>query len=302
MTTGAHTRAGVVVELAGGLGNQMFQYAAGRAVADRLGVDLGLDLRPLRAHDSRPYGLDAFAVRATPIPDRELAGVHGSRSWRWHVRHGWPEHFHRLVRRPRYGSLYPIVHQGVDFSEVLSQARPDAWLSGWWQSERYFAGIASRVRADLTLKQVSARTAEIERCIRARAYPVAVHVRRGDYASVPSTRAYHGLCSVEYYERAMARIRAQRPDATFLFFSDEPYWVAETFRPRADALMRPNDNGPADDLHLMTVCRAHVIANSSFSWWGAWLAASEIVIAPVRWFQAPGIDAPDVVPAGWLRL
>jgi hypothetical protein len=207
----------------------------------------------------------------------------------------------RLVERPRH--LHPIVHQGMEFSDVLSSAGLDCWLCGWWQSERYFSEVADAIRRELVLQRATADTRRVEARLRHRAFPVAVHVRRGDYAAVASTRAFHGLCSEDYYRAAMAAVRVERPDATFVFFSDEPEWVASTFHPADDDLMTVNvPDRPEEDLHLMTCCRAHIIANSTFSWWGAWLANTALVIAPRRWFQAEGVDGSAVVPERWRRL
>jgi hypothetical protein len=182
--------------------------------------------------------------------------------------------------RPAMRGLRPVVHQEPTFSDVLSRVTDGSWLEGFWQSERYFESNADRIRADLTLRAVGPATARAEAEIESLEYPVAVHVRRGDYASVPTTRAYHGLCGLDYYEAAIARVLDRHPEATFLLFSDDPAWVAA---------------------HLVASRRrAHIIANSSFGWWGAWLAPSDLVIAPRRWFQGAEDDA--VVPERWVRL
>jgi hypothetical protein len=292
---------GVIAQLAGGLGNQMFQYAAGRGVAARLGVELGLDVRPLRAPDSRAYALDAFAIHAELVPDQMLARVNNPRSWRWWVRKGWRHLLAGGMPRSPYSSFRPVVYQGVEYRDLLESAPAHSWLCGWWQSERYFATVASDIRRELTLRNPLPATRRMEASLRALPCPVAVHVRRGDYAAVASTRAYHGLCSPEYYAAAMARVRAERPDATFIFFSDDPQWVERELKPRREHLMTESGlERPEEDLHLMTCCRAHIIANSTFSWWGAWLADSPLVIAPARWFQA--VEAEDIIPDRWLRV
>lgn len=293
----------IVVELSGGVGNQLFQYAAARALADRLDTDLGLDLRPYRAKDSRRYGLDAFHIRATVVPDEDLLGVHGPRTLRRELTTGLLDRLVTLGHRPRLAHLTRVVHQGPSFTEVLTTVTDNSWLSGYWQSERYFADDADRIRADLRLKNVSAESAALEQTIRAMDYPVAAHVRRGDYATVESTRLYHGLQGWEYYRAAIRQIRERRPEAQFVFFSDEPEWVAANLGPDIAVLVRANGTDrPQEDLHLMSCCRGHIIANSSFSWWGAWLAQSELVIAPAKWYQAAGLDERDVVPARWMRV
>ena len=292
----------IVVQLCGGLGNQLFQYAAGRATADRLGVELGLDLRPLRVPDSRPYGLGHFAIRATVVRDADLRALQGYHGWRWRVTQGLLERLRTVVRPSPPGHLTPVIHQGTRFTDVLRRVTDDSWLVGFWQSQRYFAEAADRLRADLRLTAVSTESAALERVIQDLDCPVAVHVRRGDYAAVSTTRAYHGLLRLEYYHAAMRRVREQHPEATFVLFSDEPDWVDAHLRPARSRLVGVNGDRPHEDLHLMACCRAHIVANSSFSWWGAWLARSELVIAPRRWFQAPGVDDTDIVPPGWLRL
>jgi hypothetical protein len=294
----------IVVELCGGLGNQLFQYAAARTVADRLGTDLGLDLRPLLAAGSRPYGLGHFNIRATVLSVRDLPprylAPHG---WRWSLTRGLVDRVRAAIRRPALRHLRPVVYQGSAFRDVLAGVTDDSWLEGFWQSERYFAEGAERLRADLTLKALTPATARLQRHIESLACPVAVHVRRGDYAAVASTRAHHGLCSLEYYRAAIARVRDRHPEATFVLFSDDPDWVAANLRVTPACLVTANGEArPHEDLHLMSRCRAHVIANSSFSWWGAWLARSELVIAPRQWYRSPAADGSDVVPARWLRL
>ncbi len=293
----------IVVELAGGLGNQLFQYAAARVVADRLGTTLGIDVRTCRAPDSRPYSLDAFRIRGTVVPDADLLGVHGQRSLKGELTTGLLVRAIVLVRRPRLSHLTRVIHQGPSFTDALTRVTDDSWLSGYWQSERYFAHAADAIRADLRLTSISPATAALEQTIRAMDYPVAAHVRRGDYAAVASTRAFYGLQSTEYYRAAIRRIRAKHPKAQIVFFSDEPGWVAAHLGPEISLLVTANGAArPHEDLHLMMCCRAHIIVNSSFSWWGAWLAQSEFVIAPAKWSQAPGVVEHDIVPATWTRV
>jgi hypothetical protein len=294
----------IVVELVGGLGNQMFQYAAARTLADRLGTDLGLDLRPFSVPDARPYHLGRFNIRATAIPARELLGVHGVRSIRRRLTTGALEHLRLFARRPRprFDRATRIVHQGPTYSDALERATDHSWLSGYWQSEQYFCEATDAVRADLTLRSLSPGSAAIAARLASMRYPVAVHVRRGDYAHVASTRARHGLCSESYYRSAIAHVRRRVLCAEAIFFSDEPDWVGDHLGSEAALVVTDNADRPEEDLHLMTCCRSHVIANSSFSWWGAWLARSDEVIAPRAWYQAPGLDGRDIVPSRWVRL
>ena len=274
----------IVAELAGGLGNQLFQYAAARTVADRLGTELGLDIRTCRAADSRAYALGPYAIRAHVVPDDDLRGLRTHRPLRWMLTTGAIERIGTLFR-PAALSHFARVIEGRARYARLEHVTDGSWLAGYWQSERHFAAAGDRLRADLAVLALSKEGAALEAHVVGMECPVAVHVRRGDYAMVPSTRAYHGLCSVEYYRAAMDRIRATLPRSRFVFFSEDPDWVTQSLGAEADLIVRLHDGQrPHEDLHLMTRCRAHVISNSTFGWWGAWLAGSPRVIAPARWF------------------
>lgn len=292
----------IVVELAGGLGNQCFQYAAARTAADRLGVPLGLDLRLTRTTDGRPFLLGPFAIRAEPVPDRELLGVHARQAFGRRFLLNQGEAIVGRLRGSRFLTARRIIEPSAWYSPILDQVTDHSWLSGYWQSERYFASAAAAIRSDLTPTKMSARTEALGRRIAATECPVAVHVRRGDYAAVASTQAFHGLCEPQYYRAAMAHVRAQQLRATFVFFSDEPGWVAANLAGPDHLVIDGNGDRPHEDLHLMRQCRAHIIANSTFGWWGAWLAGTRLVIAPRSWYRSPAMARHDIVPDRWIRL
>ena len=136
-----------------------------------------------------------------------------------------------------------------------------------------------------------------------------MHVRRGDYVNDTATRSVHGACSVEYYTNAFAYMQQQFPDAAFIFFSDEPAWVHDTFIKHLPGSMVMQNNNGADswkDMYLMSQCNHHIIANSSFSWWGAWLNSKKdkTVIAPKQWFAdtIKNETTTDLIPGNWIRL
>jgi hypothetical protein len=132
-----------------------------------------------------------------------------------------------------------------------------------------------------------------------------LHVRRGDFVSLNSAARVHGLCSVDYYARAINLVRSRCPGCHFLVFSDDPQWArAELPLDPSAVFVTGNAERPEQDLILMSACGHHIIANSSFSWWGAWLAASQakVVIAPKQWFLNAPRDTSDLIPDGWIRL
>ena len=287
----------VIVRLTGGLGNQMFQYAAGRALADRLGAELLLDTRAFdhalafQAYTRRAYALSPFKLRAT------LAAPVDLKNWPvWVVEIGMRLRFVRPLFRPwHFESL-------ITYDPSVRALHEPVCLVGYWQSERYFIDIADRIRADFTLRQplagANARLLELARSDRS----VGLHVRRGDFISLIDAAQVHGLCSVDYYRRAISLVRNRCPGCRFLVFSDDPEWARAALPLDPSAVfVTGNDPSPEQDLALMSACKHHIIANSSFSWWAGWLGYSpdQIVIAPSPWYASPKLDARDLAVPRW---
>jgi hypothetical protein len=291
----------VIVRLLGGLGNQMFQYATGRAVADRLGVPLLLDISAFQRYDLRRFELHEWAVQADVANSFAL--------WRAGTLPNLFPPFQRFLHKVRV-LRQPSVFKEKSFAydpAICNVAAPIV-LDGYWQSERYFHHIADRLRRDFVLaRSVNDENHGMSLQIQhAGVRAVSLHIRRGDYVSDAKTAQYHGVCSLEYYAAAAEHVALRVPDPIFFVFSDDLEWVSENLKLRHTVRL-VNVNGPghgAYDMALMMACRHHVIANSSFSWWGAWLNphADKIVIAPKRWFKDAPHDTTDLVPEGWVRL
>lgn len=293
----------IIVHMCGGLGNQMFQYAAGRALSLRLGCPLRLDTTwytSLSPEDTfRTFMLPLFprfAAVVRAIDDRPPSCL----------RAALERQCHRLPRS--LSRLFPtkVCEPHYQFWSGMADVRAPARLHGYWQCERYFSDCAAQIRRDFIFPPLPEGAAR-DLAERIEAYPhaTAVHIRRGDYVSNPKVHAYHGLAGATYYQRALERIRAVAQErATLFLFSDDPQWVRENFDSHGlDAHVVDLGLPAHHDMHLMSLCRHHVLANSSFSWWGAWLAAREgVTVAPRRWFAAPGINTNDVCPAAWERL
>jgi hypothetical protein len=180
------------------------------------------------------------------------------------------------------------------------------YLDGYWQSERYFSDIAGVLRQEFTAEAPLDRENEALAAGIAAVNAVSLHVRRGDYVDDPTTNRFHGICAPDYYQRAVDFV-ASRVEAPRLFvFSDDLQWTRANLRfsvPMTFVDANPPDCGYRD-MRLMTRCRHHIVANSSFSWWGAWLNPSreKIVVAPCRWFGASRNDTSDLIPPNWVRL
>lgn len=293
----------VIVKLIGGLGNQLFQYAAGRRLAYVHGAELKWDVTGLNNPNGRTvrhYELGPFEVSQTLASHREIA-----------------EYAHTDVSRLA-GIVHRIMGKGVKrpksyvkeahyhFDSRIIDLPDGVYLDGYWQSERYFGDITEMIRKDASITTpLEGRNAELSQKI-VGSQAVSLHVRRGDYVTNPVTNQVHGTCTLDYYARAVTYMAERVSQPVFFIFSDDLEWVREHL-----ILQYPvhyvDHNGALrcyEDLRLMSLCRHHIIANSSFSWWGAWLnpKPDKIVVAPQRWFNNYDVDTRDLCPAGWVRL
>lgn len=288
------TRTLVVVRIFGGLGNQMFQYACGRALALRTGGDLVLDWRDFRAGQGQVPGLSHLNITTRPAKAGDLPPARSQP-----LRHAL---WRALKQDPRL-----VRQRGLGFDPDIHALEGHICLHGYWQSERFFADAADMIRGEL---QVRAKPDQPNTMLLreiAQRPSVSLHVRRGDYVSNPKAHAVHGTCSLDYYNRAAEHVAGRmRQEPVFYVFSDEPDWAFDHLRlPFEQHIVTNNDSSHNyEDLRLMAACRHHIIANSSFSWWGAWLnpSADKIVVAPSPWFADPKISNPDILPPGWVAL
>jgi hypothetical protein len=291
----------IVVKLMGGLGNQMFQYAAARSLSLRLRTALKLDLSFLEGEQTgntpRAFELDRFNISAEKASPREISQVSGRQR-------SLCDRFRDCYFRPSIkGRLFREKQFNVDPAFFLL---PDqVYLEGYWQSEQYFAQFCQTIREEFTLKApLAGRCLELAEEIQS-VNAVSVHVRRGDYVSDPVTRAAHYVCDLDYYRRAEETLLKSVSVPHCFVFSDDPDWVAAHLKLRSPTRFASHSEGLAhEDLRLMSLCRHHITANSSFSWWGAWLNCSpeKIVCAPEKWFNGMQADTCDLIPRSWRKI
>lgn len=291
----------VISNIIGGLGNQMFQYSTGRALALRKGISFKLDISAFGKFDihqgwelARIFNCVAEIARKEDV--RRILGWQYSPSIR------------RLLSRPRFVALRCkgfVVEPYFNYWPEILDVRNDCYLMGYWQSEKYFLDAAQDIRNDFTFKlPLKNRNAELaEQIIHVNA--VSLHVRRGDYVSNPKTAAVHGFCSLDYYRSAIHFVSDKVKKPHFFIFSDDINWAQENLKPSFPCQFIDHNSGTEsyNDMRLMSLCQHHIIANSSFSWWGAWLNPSpkKIVIAPKKWF-ASAVNVQDLLPSGWVKL
>ncbi|MDI1247261.1 MAG: alpha-1,2-fucosyltransferase [Lacunisphaera sp.] len=302
----------IITWLSGGLGNQMFQYAAGLALAERRRTTLKLDVSwfredpGLEAHNR--YALSCFNLTeqfATQEEIERVRGVRLTRTERWSVavagalrlqhyarRHAEPGNWHQ----PPTFAFYP---------QFLEQPDP-TYLNGMFQSEKFFAGAADLLRLHFTFRYPP--TPEVAALAdRIRSGPsAAVHFRRGDYGRNATFAKEIGVLDLAYYQRAVRLLRERSPGATLYIFSDDIEAVAREFTPSGphEFVRCVKPWHAYDKIRLMSLCDHLAVANSTFSWWAAWLnaAPAKLIVAPEPWFDQSKHDASDVVPAGWIRL
>ena len=291
----------IYTRLNGGLGNQLFQYAAGRALSIKHAVSLCIDAKHLERSNAevtpRRPELHNFkwAGRLASSTESRRLGL---------IRYVSP--FTRL-----FHLTTPYVEKRPQFNVEFNRLGDDVYLIGYWQSFKYFTGIANLLFQDLKpASALSRRSENIAQQIDA-TLSVALHVRRGDYVSLRSASIFHGVLSGEYYMAAVASVNASLALPNFFVFSDDLEWCRANLK-LGDSAVFVDHNAGEDawqDLILMGRCQHHIIANSSFSWWGAWLAdqrwsgSNRLVIAPKQWFgSTPQQDLSDRFPAHWLSV
>ena len=293
----------IIVKLIGGLGNQMFQYAYAKNVALKTGLEVKLDTLAYTKKDylaiqddtKRNFILDKFATTLPLATESEVRTFNPL--WRKVVR--------KIMNKIRLVNNY-------QYRSKETTPRDGSYLSGFWQNENYFIENADAVRSDLRLKHPFAPAAAlVHEQIGTRNNSVSLHIRRGDYVTNAAASKFFGSLSIEYYKQALEYV-AQKigSDFTVFIFSDDIEWVRQTssqFVPQSADTVYVSDRNKITDheeLALMSACKHHVIANSSFSWWGAWLNPSQdkIVVAPKQWLTDPSIDTSEVTPKSWVRM
>lgn len=293
----------IIIQLFGGFGNQLFQYAAGRCLAEKHQTQLKLDIFSFEEDKLRKYLLPTFNIPQTFATREEIQRLKAPT-----IPTRMMNYFSRIHR---FLSLNPLVtykHEThFQFDTGFFSLPCNVYLEGHWQSEKYFKDIESIIRQEFRLKAIpNEQNTYMAGVIRDVSDSVSVHIRRGDYVSNPITYKVHGVCSAEYYHTAIEHITQKSANPHFFIFSDDPMWVEKNFKityPHTYVTHNQKDDGPLD-MWLMSLCTHHIIANSSFSWWGAWLANNpkKIVIAPKRWFNNSKINTSDLVPRSWLRF
>lgn len=274
---------GIIIVLSGGLGNQMFQYALYLYYQSR-GIAVKMDELTEYAHEKK---------RKPELT--QVFGIHYEKAAPEEIRH-WTDSymdFPSRIRRRLLGRRTRLYRDTYGFDPAVLEL-DDAYLYGWWQSEKYFQKIADRVRQAFRFSAEGLNDRNQNYLNRIQnSESVGVHLRRGDY--LEADELYGGICTEKYYALAIQKMRQQLPGCEFFLFTNDPLWAREHMTGEGITIVEENDEDHGYlDMYLMSQCKHNIIANSSFSWWAAWLNENpeKRIIAPARWVN--GREMPDI--------
>ena len=268
----------IIVRLIGGLGNQLFQYAMARHLAEINKVNLKLDLSKFETYELHQYSLSHFNINESIALESDLHAVKEFKE----------RHFH--------------------FDANFKSLGDSLLLQGYWQSEKYFIDILPIIKNELRVKtSISDKGNELSMLIRA-SNSVSLHIRRCDYKVGSYSDQILDAMSMDYYFRAIKKLCEKEENLKIFVFSDDPQWVKDNLKLEYSVVYVGHNTAETnyEDLYLMSLCRHNIIANSSFSWWGAWLNDNpdKKVYVPKRWFNSNvrNIDEKDIIPESWVKV
>jgi hypothetical protein len=290
----------VIVKLFGGLGNQLFQYCFGQYLANQLNTDVKYDVqcdKKSKNFTPRLLGLLSFNIEIETVYNVDI------RKMKWFSTGLFERIERKIVQKfPEINKYYfvELDQHNVILSENLTN---NCYYDGYWQSYKYLQIIEDKLRTEIIIKEIDNKAQlelirEIGNC-----QSVSLHVRRGDYISIKVNTKVFNLCSLEYYEDAIAYLLCKYKNSIFFVFSDDIEWANNNFK--GDNFRFVTGNEPAMDMYLMSLCKHNIIANSTFSWWGAWLNTNvdKTVIAPKSWYNPNSkFKTKTLIPDTWVRI
>lgn len=283
----------IIIKFQGGLGNQLFQYALGRNLSLTKKIKVKYDISWFAGQTKRKYELDNFKAVIEFATSEEVGKLQ-----RYKRKTGKLSFFHNFFRANK--NIY-VNEKEFTFDPTILNTNPPTYLDGYWQSEKYFVSIQEIIRKDLTLKVADSPQIKGQRNEIVNSHSVSLHIRRTDY--INNSHSFYHICPLDYYYKAISYLEDKNKGLKLFIFSDDIAWVKENFKTNHPTVFIEG-NKSYEDLLLMSLCQYNIIANSSFSWWGAWLNVNpeKIIIAPNKWFNDPKINTQDLIPANWIKI
>jgi hypothetical protein len=305
----------VVVKLFGGLGNQMFQYALGKSFSIKNNLEFKIESKSGFEKDfyNRKLGINNFNITAEEVNYAILPKKIIEKS-----KIKWVQKIVEYLdnKFPKINYLlclnkWNIIHEkNKYFSPINYNGSRNLYLIGYWQSEKYFKNIREELINEFSLKNsLNNENLKIANLI-INSNSVSVHYRRLHGISngiVSKAHANtHGVISEEYYENSIKYIKNKISDITFFIFSDDISWAKENLKNTENIIFVDinDDDKNFLDLYLMSLCKHQIIANSSFSWWAAWLNKNpnKIIISPKKWYVDETLNKNDTIPENWITF
>ena len=283
----------IIIRVIGGLGNQLFQYAAARCLSELRNTEVKLDVTGFQNYQLRNFDLNALHTQITIAGTHEIDLLKAKGTFQRIQSYLTPYNKRTFYKQPYF-----------HFDPHFYRLSGNVYLQGFFQSERYFQPFQPIIRREFRFKEEILKDVKTFGKYLSTQPSVAIHIRRGDYKDEKTLR-YHGILSFDYYQRAIALIQQKLPTPHFFIFSDDGAWVKENLQLENSSIVSGvYSKNHFEDLYLMSKCQHNIIANSSFSWWGAWLNNNpdKIVIAPKQWFNEGPQDTQDLCPPDWIRL
>ena len=295
----------IIVKLTGGLGNQMFQYAAGRALALKHKTPLKLDLSwyntPFEEGITpREYELGIFNIEENIANSDEIRELTSSKL-------SMPlKTLYYIIKKPYPKSEQHIMEKGYCFNKELIGLGDNVYLEGYWQSEKYFEHVKDIIKSDFIFKiPLNNTVMELKNKISSEE-SVSLHVRRGDFVKDKVVNQIHGICSPEYYSNCITYIKERINNPIFYIFSDDITWVKENLAIENEKIYIDENISKLghEQMFLMSNCKHNITANSSFSWWGAWLNNNQnkMVLCPDEWIKSEKHRNNDIVSDSWIKM
>jgi hypothetical protein len=284
----------VLVKLNGGLGNQLFQFAAARILANKLDQNLLIDTYYLNDGNinktRRLYSLDLFDLNNPVINSNH-----------------WNRYFNKLTYAIQKAATRKLELAEINWQETSYYRQfSSIVLNGYFQQLDYLEANKAYLQEVLRFNPAIKKQHELDLAEIESQQSVSIHIRRGDYLTAKNQEIYHS-CDLTYYIKAIEYIQTLYPNSVFHIFSDDPGWAIENLKPATNDLRYENyGQNDRSDFYLMSNCRHHIIANSTFSWWAAFLNGKQhkTVIAPNKWYKdaAANQAALQLLPINWVQL
>lgn len=290
----------IIAELFGGLGNQMFQYATARRLAYVHRTKLKLDVSAFNSQTLRKYALNCFDIQEAFASQDE---INKYKPWKMKLSKRIIAKIKKIASPQPYFFVKERFHQ---FDSEILNLPNNVYLSGYWQSEKYFEDIKTIILKDFQIKiPQTCKNKTLSKIIES-CNSVSIHIRRSDYVTNPKVSKFMDVCGIDYYHFCIHQITRNLNKPNFFVFSDDPEWVKGKLKTKSPMVII-DCNGTEnvfEDLRLISQCKHNIIANSSFSWWGAWINKNpnKIVIAPKIWSKNLKMNCKDVVPKDWSIL